>query len=335
MKIDGTNKQVATKKPATLSDWLMDHKDSLAAALPKNTVDIDRFMQSALLTIYNAKNPTLAKCTPESIYRSLKESAALGLEVGGILGQAYLIPYNESVNRGGKWVKEMTCHFQCGYKGLITLARRSNTIKTIACEPVYENDEFECQLGMDRKLSHKINIMKERGEVIGYYCLVELVNGGTQFKVMSKKDVEKHRDTFSKAYKKDDESNVWNRNFDAMALKTLAIQTLKLCPISVEALEAVRREEMAEVEEPATTSPVSKIDKESAEDVMYDVFSMDDTPDEKPEEPMKKAGMKKAAEIKQPEPEEPNMFDESDMAGMDQAFDYMDGMESPDPSSMF
>ncbi|MBP5464475.1 MAG: recombinase RecT, partial [Treponema sp.] len=58
-----------------------------------------------------------------------------------------------------------------------------------------ERDEqfFEVELGMGRKLSHKIDIMKERGEVIGYYCLVELCNGGSQFKVMSKKDVENHR----------------------------------------------------------------------------------------------------------------------------------------------
>ncbi|MCQ2577494.1 MAG: recombinase RecT [Treponema sp.] len=118
MKVDGTNsKQVAagaTKSANTLVDWLNDKKDTLAVALPKGTVDIDRFMQSALLAIFDTKNVNIAKCTPVSIYRALKESAALGLEVGGVLGQAYLIPYNESHQINGKWVKEMTCHFQMG-----------------------------------------------------------------------------------------------------------------------------------------------------------------------------------------------------------------------------
>jgi len=129
-------------------------------------------------------------------------------------------------------------------KGIIALARRSNTIKTIAAEPIYENDIFDIELGMNRHLSHKIDIRKERGEVIAYYCLVELTNGGVQFAVMTKKDAENHRDKFSKAYRKDDKENIWNKNFDAMALKSVVIKTLKLCPISIEALEAVSREEM-------------------------------------------------------------------------------------------
>lgn len=134
-------------------------------------------------------------------------------------------------------------------KGLIALARRSNTIKTIAAEPVYSNDIFDVQLGVGRTLSHKMNLMGERGEIIGYYCLVELVNGGIQFCVKSKADIEKHRDKFSKAYNKEDKENIWNKNFDAMALKTCVIQALKLCPISIEALEAVNREEIEDTKE--------------------------------------------------------------------------------------
>ena len=99
-------------------------------------------------------------------------------------------------------------------KGLIALARRSNTIKTIAAESIHANDIIDVELGMNRHLSHKIDIMKERGDVIGYYCLVELVNGGVQFCIMSKQDVEKHRNKFSKAYDATDPNNIWNKNFD-------------------------------------------------------------------------------------------------------------------------
>lgn len=153
-------------------------------------------------------------------------------------------------------------------KGLIELARRSNTIKTIAAEPIHENDIIDIELGMNRHLSHKIDIFKERGEVIGYYCLVELNNGGCQFTVSSKKDIEQHRDKFSKAYKKDDKTNVWNTNFDAMALKTQVIKTLKLCPISIAALDAIAKEEITEtiadendysiVDEPAETPKIEE-----------------------------------------------------------------------------
>lgn len=248
MKTNGENaNQIAKTEPkqGTLGDWMNGNKAAFMDALPKNTLNIDRFIQSAIMAITNPKNPLLRTCTKDSLFRSLKESASYGLEVSGLLGQAYLIPYNESVQVApGKWEKQMTCHMQLGYKGLIELARRSNTIKTIAAEPIHENDIFDIELGMNRHLSHKIDITKERGEVVGYYCLVELMNGGCQFTVSSKKDIEQHRDKFSKAYKKDDKSNVWNSNFDAMALKTQVIKTLKLCPISVEALDAVSKAEM-------------------------------------------------------------------------------------------
>lgn len=251
MKTDGTNARtkVEEKKQGTLGEWLNNRKKKFDEVIPMQTVNIDRFLQSAIREITNPKVPLLRQCTKESIERSLIEAASYGLELGGVLGQAYLIPYNESFPNGkGGWEKQMTCHFQMGYKGLIALARRSKTIKTIAAEPVYENDHFEVQLGCGRKLSHTMDLMKERGKIIGYYCLVELDNEGIQFAVMSKQDVEKHRDQFSKNYRKDDANNNWNKNFDAMALKTCVIKALKLCPISVEALEAVRKEEIAEVE---------------------------------------------------------------------------------------
>ena len=250
MKTNGSNaNQVATTQPkqGTLGEWLNKNKDSFGKALPLNTINVDRFIKSAMLAITNPKMPNLRLCTKDSIFRALSEAASYGLDLNGTLGQSYLIPYNESKQVNGKWVKEMTAHWQIGYKGLIALARRSNTIKTIAAEPIHENDIFEVELGMGRKLSHKIDIMKERGEVIGYYCLVELCNGGSQFKVMSKKDVENHRNKFSKAYDANDPNNIWNKNFDAMALKTCVIQALKLCPISIEAMDAVAREEKEDI----------------------------------------------------------------------------------------
>lgn len=312
MKTNGSNaNQVATttEKKGTLGEWLKERKDALNSALPVGTVNVDRFMQSAILAITNPKMPNLRLCSKDSIFRSLKEAASYGLELNGTLGQAYLIPYNEKVN--GKY--EMTCHFQMGYKGLIALARRSNTIKTIAAEPVHENDIFEVQLGMGRSLSHKIDIMKERGAIIGYYCLVELCNGGSQFKVMSKKDVENHRNKFSKAYDEKDSNNIWNKNFDAMALKTVVIQALKLCPISIEAMDAVMREEREDI-------------KDITDDVEYTVSDAPaeatETPAiEEPKEQPKEPKPETKKEPIQPSFDEMNGMTDEEMAAADAAFD--------------
>lgn len=318
MKANGSNaNQVATttEKKGTLGEWLKERKDALNSALPVGTVNVDRFMQSAILAITNPKMPNLRLCSKDSIFRSLKEAASYGLELNGTLGQAYLIPYNEKVN--GKY--EMTCHFQMGYKGLIALARRSNTIKTIAAEPVHENDIFEVQLGMGRSLSHKIDIMKERGDIIGYYCLVELCNGGSQFKVMSKKDVENHRNKFSKAYDEKDSNNIWNKNFDAMALKTVVIQALKLCPISIEAMDAVMREEREDI-------------KDITDDVEYTVSDAPaeatETPAiEEPKEQPKEPKPETKKEPVQPSFDEMNGMTDEEMAAADAAFDSV--LENP------
>ena len=318
MKTNGSNaNQVATTQPkqGTLGEWLKNRKDAINSAIPAGTVNVDRFMQSAALAITNPKMPNLRLCSKESIFRSLKEAASYGLELNGTLGQAYLIPYNEKVN--GKY--EMTCHFQMGYKGLIALARRSNTIKTIAAEPIHENDIFEVQLGMGRSLSHKIDITKERGEIIGYYCLVELCNGGSQFKVMSKKDVEIHRNKFSKAYDEKDINNIWNKNFDAMALKTVVIQALKLCPISIEAMDAVMREEREDIKD------ITDVEYTVTDDLgeTVEIPAIEESKEQQRKEPEKVEQQSSFDEM--------NGMTDEEMAAADAAFDSM----PENPSDIF
>ncbi len=230
------------KQPATLKEWMEGNKERFIQALPQGGVTIERFIAAAMFEVLN--NPKLQKCDRSSLTASLMQSARYGLEVGDLLGQAYLIPYNDRRQLpDGGWGKVMTCHFQVGYKGLIVLARRSRTIKTIAAEVVYENDLFDYELGLHPNITHKVDIRKPRGEPIAYYCAVDLENGGIQFKVLSKPDAEGHRDRYSKGYQQSPDSNPWETNFESMALKTVIIKTLKLCPMSVEALEAVNREE--------------------------------------------------------------------------------------------
>ena len=304
MKTNGSNaNQLATtkEKKGTLGEWLNERKDSLNNALPANTVNVDRFMQSAFLAITNPKMPDLVRCSKDSIFRALREAAAYGLELSGMLGQAYLIPYNE------KGV--MTAHLQLGYKGLIALARRSNTIKTIAAEAIHENDIFDCELASGRSIHHKIDIFKERGEVVAYYCLVELANGGEQFKVMSKKEIEKHRDKFSKAYNPKDPNNIWNKNFDAMALKTCVIQALKLCPISIEAMDAVAKEEKEDI-------------KDFSESVEYTIADeVTETKEDAPAVEEPKKNQKKEPVQEKSSFDEQNGMTEEEMAAADEAFE--------------
>jgi recombination protein RecT len=161
----------------------------------------------------------------------MMNAAQLGLEPNTPLGQAYLLPYS---NHG-----TLESQFIIGYKGLIDLAYRSGQVKTIYAEAVHENDEFEYELGLEPKLKH-IPAMKDRGEVIYYYAVFKLINGGEGFKVMSKEDVEKIRLRSPSA---NAGFSPWKTDYDSMAKKTVIRQVLKYAPLSTDIQAKIAQDE--------------------------------------------------------------------------------------------
>jgi recombination protein RecT len=125
-------------KDLSVSQYLKNNEVKIRTAviksLPKH-VDADRMM--GVLKFELNKNPTLNRCTPLSILGAFMQSAQLGLEPGGALGQAYLIPYG---NR---------CQFIIGYKGMIDLARRSGQLISLSAHVVFENDIFDFEFGLN------------------------------------------------------------------------------------------------------------------------------------------------------------------------------------------
>ena len=114
----------------------------------------------------------------------------------------------------------------------------------------------------------------------------------------------------TKAYDSKDPNNIWNKNFDAMALKTVVIQALKLCPISIEAMDAVIRDERADL-------------KDVTDDIEYTVSDIPaETVEETPaiEEPKKEVQQPKKEPV-QPSFDEMNGMTDEEMAAADAAFD--------------
>lgn len=217
------NTVATTKKPRTVVDLVQSMQKQFEIALPKH-INSERFVRIAITSI--RQNPKLAKCSQESLLGALMTSAQLGLEPG-MLGQAYLIPYKDNVQ------------FQIGYKGMIELLRRSGQLSDIyACE-IHKNDDFQITLGLHRDIKHNINFNEDRGEVVGYYAVAVLKDGANSFEFMTKKQVEEHRDKFSK--KPND--GPWKNDFDEMAKKTVVKKLLKYLPVSVEWLENVSKDE--------------------------------------------------------------------------------------------
>lgn len=213
------------KQPQTILSLINDPtmKAQFARALPA-VITPERFSRIVLTAVRN--NPRLGECDRASFFAAVMQSAQLGLEPNTPLGQAYLIPFWN----GKKKVYE--CQFQIGYKGLIDLAYRSGEVSIIQAQAVHANDTFIYELGLEAKLVHKPLMEGDRGEAIAYYAIFKMKNGGENFAVMSRNDVVKFAQKYSKAYT----DGPWQTNFDAMAKKTVLKQVLKYAPIHSENL---------------------------------------------------------------------------------------------------
>lgn len=224
-------KLAASANPQSLKDYVTKYSAEISRALPNVGITPDRFTRLVLSAV--SATPQLAECTPKSFLGAMMTCAQMGMEPNTPLGQAYLIPYRN--NRAGV----MECQYQLGYKGLIELAHRSGQVKSIFAECVYEHDEFDYELGIDAKLSHKPLMTGDRGKVVAYYAVWKGNDGGYGFAVMSKADVDAHRARFSKA-----RNSPWDSNYDEMAKKTVLKKALKYAPLSIDIQRELAADEM-------------------------------------------------------------------------------------------
>jgi recombination protein RecT len=209
------NKPVSPEQ--TIRHYLERMAPEIQRALPKH-LDADRLARIAMTTI--RQTPKLLDCNIQSLLAAVMQSAQLGLEPN-ILGQAYIIPYGKEAQ------------FIIGYRGMIDLARRSGHIESIYAHPVYENDEFDYEYGLEPKLRHK-PAMDDRGQFIGAYGVAKFKDGGYHFEFMSKSEIDKRRGR-SKA----SGNGPWVTDYEEMACKTVIRHMFKYLPISIEIMKQV------------------------------------------------------------------------------------------------
>lgn len=170
-------------------------------------------------------NPTILKCTQDSIALSVLNAAALGLDFGPT-GQAYLVPY---------WSGRLSayeCQLIIGYRGMITLARRSGEIASIQAHLIYSNDHFVYELGTESSIVHRPRL-GDRGEVIGAYAVARLKNADPQFEVM---DIDALNAIKARALKgkKNEKSSPWTTDTEEMHRKTVMRRLFKWLPCSTD-----------------------------------------------------------------------------------------------------
>jgi|SRR6056297_832882 len=231
------------KKPNTFSGLkqtdigkvLSLRSSEISQALPKH-ITPERVIQMASTVISN--NPRLAECNIGSIVGSLVEASVLGFKPSNALGQCYFVPY------GGN------CQFQIGYRGWIELARRSGQLKTIFAHVVREGDEFSYELGLNPDVKHKPSGDTD-GDITHVYAVAHFKDGGYQFEVLSRAEVEALRKRNRSQSAKP--SAAWATDYAEMAKAKAVKRLAKYLPVSDEVFKAMATDEQVLTDEQLST----------------------------------------------------------------------------------
>ena len=223
MNAPASSTTVAPTKVQSIADvgaFLGTRMKQIKSVIASN-VTPEKMARIALNELRN--NDYLAKIAiqnPESFVNAVVQASHLGLEIGGALGQAYLVPYKGEIK------------MMPGYRGLISLARRSGEITSIRAEIAYEHDEFDLTLGTEVKVTHKPKLDGDRGQPRLAYMVAQFKDGGHHFEWMSIAEVMsiKARSSAVQAGKK----TPWDTDRDEMIRKTVIRRGWKYLPMSIE-----------------------------------------------------------------------------------------------------
>ena len=226
--------------------------------------DGQRFIASIVSAVNT--NPALSECTNQSILSAALLGESLKLSPSPQLGHYYMVPFNDK-NKG------KVAQFQLGYKGYIQLAIRSGQYKKLNVLAIKEGElEYFDPMNEEIQVSLMVNKWNERElPTVGYYAMFELTNGFRKAIYWSKEQMEAHALTYSPGYKAKKGYTFWEKNFDAMAYKTMLRQLISKWGIMSIDMQAAFDGDMAVINEDGTKEYVenddSVIDMEQPQEV--------------------------------------------------------------------
>lgn len=180
---------------------------------------------ASVIDLYNG-DTGLQQCQPKQVVMEALKAAVLHLPINKALGYSYVIPFKNTKNVNGQWVKVYEPVFQMGYKGYIQLAMRTGQYRTINADAVYEGE-----LRKVNKLTGEIAFDGERtsDKVVGYFCYFELLNGFSKTLYMTVEQMANHAKRYSKGLVKYDEDG---NKVDVTVDSLVALADLPMAPDS-------------------------------------------------------------------------------------------------------
>lgn len=232
------NTEVAeVKKTRTIKQWLQTEsfQERLEMAVGDERM-VEKYVSSVLLEV--ARNPQLEHCTPASIMECVIDSANYGLIPNKLAGQAWLIPYNNSYNVDGEWIKRLECTLQIGYKGYINKFAENGWVVEVELVTINEmkQERFQEVRGSNPGIEHRPirdETIKVRDNIALGYAVARSNGMPSIYAVMTRKEIEsavKYEKAHAKgAWKAQDRET----DYGEMCKKTVVRRLAKSCPISI------------------------------------------------------------------------------------------------------
>lgn len=264
-----SNQLTVLKSVHTKLETMLDAK---AQALPKD-FNKTRFLQNCMTVIQDVYG--IENIDPQSVSRALLKGAFLGLDFFN--KECYVIPYNKK--EGANWVKEI--QFQTDYKGERKLVRKysQRPTKDIYAKLVREGDFFEEIIeGGEPTVTFKPKPFNN-SDVIGVFAVCLFKDGTMLYETMSVEECEQVKERYSKKDKNGNFSGAWNDSAGEMYKKTVLRRLCKAIDLDFDTSEQQEAfeessdfefDEKTEPKKPKMNSPLTKAEKEEAEEVNAD-----------------------------------------------------------------
>jgi recombination protein RecT len=184
----------------------------------------DHFMAASF---HIATDPALASCSAASIINALIGIAQLDLNPDKNLGQAYLVPFRDSVQ------------LQIGYRGFVQLLFRAGWL--VKAFPVYSTDQFSIEFdGWDNKVSFVPDLDGREEDnnnwvyqnIRGVFVVARNSTTGDEYSdFVSKKIIEKSRMKSQNQKNAGKPEHIWADWYAEMAKKTAIKKLAKMLPL--------------------------------------------------------------------------------------------------------
>lgn len=202
--------EVATQQDAIA--MVNSQRAGLAAALA-DRIGVERFTRAAITVLRTT--PALLNCTPDSVLGGLFLAAQLGLEIGGPLAFAHLVPYGREAQ------------LIVGVRGFVELFYRAGA-RSVRADIVREGDTIDRSTDPSGRVVIRwvdAEPMNPDRPAIGALATVVLASGEPLQELMSKDQILKRKPRTSK-------SGPWSDWEDEMWKKTVLRQCAKTARLS-------------------------------------------------------------------------------------------------------